>query len=179
MKQAMRLSPGERRHAVPIVRFIGVFLTGFMAFQLVYYEWVVPSAPFEAYLAGSARVAAGILRGIGMDAVAIGSTLAGRFDMSISVGCDGVQVMAILVIAVLAFPVSWRTKLVGVGSGIGVLLVLNTLRIVTLYCAGATMPKYFQLLHVHVWPTVLIVLAFAMWFSWAIWATPANRHAGS
>src|SRR5262245_32197884 len=112
-KGATRPSPVDRRPAVPILRFVGTFLGGFLVFQLVYYQWVVPSAAFQAYLEGISRIAAGVLRGLGMDVVASGSNLIGTFLMTIEVGCDGLQAMAILVIAVLAFPGSWKTKLWG------------------------------------------------------------------
>lgn len=161
----------------PILRFAGTFLALLVVFQIVYYQWIVGSRPFEAYLDGSARLASAILRVFGTSVVASGGVLSGSFSMSIRVGCDGLQAMAILLCAVLAFPGSRLRKAVGVLAGIAVLLVLNLLRIVTLYLAGVSLPEYFQMLHVHAWPAVLILAALVLWITWAMWVTPRARPA--
>ena len=53
--------------------------------------------------------------------------------------------------AVLAYPVTWRTRLAGAAGGAALILGLNTVRIGTLGRAAAS-PAWFNALHVYVWP---------------------------
>jgi exosortase family protein XrtM len=147
------------------------FLVLLTLFQIAYYEFVVTSAPFKAYLGASARAAGGLLGLAGEQLVVRGDVLASSFSMSIRHGCDGLQTMAILVAAVLVFPTAGRKKLPAVAAGVGLLLALNIARIASLFWIGVHAPAYFQTTHVHVWPAVLILVAVLFWILWAIWAT--------
>ena len=148
-----------------------MFLALLAAFQVAYYEFIVSSAAFKTYLAISGRLAAALLSLVGEKVTASGDMLVSTFSLSIKQGCDGLQAMAIVVIGVLAFPSSARKKIPGVVIGIALLLVLNTLRIATLFWAGVHMPSVFQSLHVHVWPAFLVLSALVSWALWAMWAT--------
>ncbi len=163
--------PRHWRQNLPIIRFVVLFVALLGVFQIVYHEWVVSSEAFSAYLTISSRMAATLLHLVGEPVVAIGDTLLSGFSMSIKRGCDGLQVIAILVIAVLVFPGVGFKKLIGICVGVGLLLVLNVVRIATLFWAGVHLSDQFQSLHVHVWPAFLILAAVIFWLGWATWAT--------
>jgi len=97
----------------------------------------------------------------------VACALAGTSPDSVFVGlsCTGADPMALVVGAVLAFPVSWRQRLTGCALGLAVILILNTVRIGTLSLV-VDRRELFQLLHVYVWPAVLIVAAAGYVFSW-------------
>lgn len=166
----MKHSTWLRRNR-PIVRFIVLFVGLLLAFQIAYYEFLTPSSAFRSYLAFSTKTAALLLRLVGEPVRVSGDVMSSTFSMSVSRGCDGLQALAILALGVLAFPVEARKKIPGVGVGVALILVLNIVRIATLFSAGVHFPKQFQTLHVHVWPAVLIFAALAFWMLWAMWAT--------
>ena len=150
---------------------MGLFLVLLTAFQIAYYEFVVSSAPFKAYLHASARAAGTLLGWVGEQVTVLGDVMASSFSMSIKHGCDGLQAMAILVAGVLVFPGERRKKLPGIAAGVGLLLGLNIVRIASLFWMGVHAPGLFQTVHVHVWPAVLILCALSFWILWAMWAT--------
>lgn len=159
------------RQNAPIIRFAGTFVVLLIGFQLAYYEFITGNAVFGAYLSASAHAAAAILGVVGEPVAVTGDVMTSTFSMSIKRGCDGVQVMAILAIAVLAFPVGIRKKLPAIVAGTVFLLILNILRIASLFWAGVHFPTQFQTLHVHAWPAALVLSACAFWMAWAMWAT--------
>jgi exosortase family protein XrtM len=156
------------RRMRPLLRFTLTFLGLFAAFQLLYYELVVPSEAFQGYLALNSRAAAWCLGLLGDTAATSNEILASRFRMAIKPGCDGLQAMAILGIAVLVFPGGPRRKLWGIAGGVLLIAVLNLVRLVALFLTGSYLPDLFQPMHVHVWPAVLTVTAVAYAVAWAV-----------
>ena len=54
----------------------------------------------------------------------------------------------------LAFPASWKHKLLGMLVGIVLLQVLNLVRIVTLYLIDIHLNAFFDSAHTEIWPAV-------------------------
>lgn len=70
--------------------------------------------------------------------------------------CSGADVIALCLAVTLAYPAPWRTRLLGAAGGTLLILLLNSLRIGTLFNT-ASQPALFQALHVYVWPALLMV----------------------
>src|SRR5205085_3831504 len=73
----------------------------------------------------------------------------------------------------LAFPVSWSRRLIGLAGALAIILTLNTLRIVSLLAASS--PRLVQNLHVVVWP-IGIVFALALYVAWWMRAADESRQ---
>ena len=86
-----------------------------------------------------------------------------QYSISIARGCDAIEAMALFLSTTLAFPMNWKRKLLGIASGIGILFVLNLIRIVTLFFAGTYKPDIFEVLHVQIWPVIIILIATLLW----------------
>jgi exosortase/archaeosortase family protein len=82
-----------------------------------------------------------------------------------TLACSGTDALALCLGAVLAYPVTWRTRLAGAGGGAAVILSLNTLRIGTLGRVAAS-PAWFDALHLYVWPAVLTLAIAGYVFGW-------------
>jgi exosortase/archaeosortase family protein len=76
----------------------------------------------------------------------------------------------LVVAAVLASPVAWSARGVGVVMAVVVLPLVNLTRILSLFLAGRYWPGAFHALHVDIWQPVFLVLAVALWMLWAAWA---------
>jgi exosortase/archaeosortase family protein len=68
---------------------------------------------------------------------------------------------------VLAFPARWRQRAAALAIGIPLLVVLNIVRVVSLFEIGVHAPVTFASAHVEMWQSVFII---ATMFLWAMWA---------
>ena len=82
-------------------------------------------------------------------------------------GCEGTDILFLLTAAFLAFPMSWRSRVVGLGLGVVLVYVLNEARILALFYAYRSDRALFDLLHTVVAPIILIAAAAAYFYAWA------------
>lgn len=78
-------------------------------------------------------------------------------------GCEGTEVMFLLIAAFAAVRLGWRQRLIGLTLGLGLIFVLNQVRILALFYAFRNERILFDLLHTTVLPAVLIA-AVALYF---------------
>lgn len=78
--------------------------------------------------------------------------------------CSGLDAMSLCVAAILAFPRTWRQRLAGAGAGLVLLLVVNLVRIGSL--AAAVDSAWFDVLHIVVWPAVLVMTTAGWVYAW-------------
>lgn len=95
------------------------------------------------------------------------STTAGSFTVAIGNGCNGAWAHLIFLASVLAYPATWKEKLLGLAVGQPVLVVLNVVRVVSLFIIGVYAPTIFRAAHVYVWQFLIIGFAMLMLFVWA------------
>lgn len=78
-------------------------------------------------------------------------------------GCEGTEIMFLLVAAFAAVRLSWRRRLTGLALGLGLVFLLNQARILALFYAFRDARPLFDPLHTTVLPAVLIA-AVALYF---------------
>lgn len=88
----------------------------------------------------------------------------GSLPVSVVPSCSGLDAMSLCVAAVMAFPRPWRRRLAGAGIGLVWILLVNLARVASL--AAAVDSAWFDLLHVVVWPTLLILATVGWVFLW-------------
>ncbi len=126
---------------------------------------------------GNAWVAGAILNASGHQVNIFGDIISSnQFSISVKRGCDALEPIALLVTAIGSFPVSVIYRLQGVLIGSVLLLVLNQLRIISLYFIGIHYPDLFTMMHVDVWQSVFIIVAVALWISWMEWVINIQSH---
>jgi exosortase/archaeosortase family protein len=168
----------------PILRFA----FGFAVLMGIFYGfWVTTFFTdniLEPVVQFNAQVASKILLLFGYDAHVMDSTLSSPgIAIDVGRGCDAFEPMAIFLSAVLLFPAPVKTKLIGFATGIPILFVLNQLRIITLYMAGAHSIElfgmehewYFNLIHLQVWPVVFIVATLVLLAYWILYSLRQKR----
>jgi exosortase/archaeosortase family protein len=98
---------------------------------------------------------------------AAGAELVGPSSLPIeaTLACSGADALALCLAAIVAYPARWRQRAAGVAGGAVVLFALNTIRIGTLGRAAAS-PRWFDALHVYVWPAVLTAAIAGFVFAW-------------
>ncbi len=130
---------------------------------------------FPSYLQLNASVSASILNVFGENASSTEYAVSTpRFQLQIYRGCDAIEPSALFAAAVIAFPAGVRRKVPGLLIGVATLLLLNLVRIVSLYYTGVHFPSAFETMHVEVWQPLFILIAISLWVAWALWTTA--RH---
>jgi exosortase H (IPTLxxWG-CTERM-specific) len=152
----------------PALRFLVLFA---LIFGLCYFVFgVAPGVRLgliKPYTELLARGVAVILRLFGEAATATGALVqTDRFSLNIAMGCDGVEAASLFLAGVLAFPTSWRAKLIGLSFGIPLIQLINLGRLVGLYYAGLWLPSIVEEVHVYVAQTVIILLSTALLVFW-------------
>ena len=165
------------------IRVIGTFILLIMGFFFIL-TWgpIVDRFDIGAGLAQlSAWLSFAILRVIGFVAhfpVRIDGTVmgSGQFTVDVAPACSGAVPMSIYLAAVLAYPTSWRAKSLGAGLGIGVILLVNLVRVAGLFLVGLYFPEIFHDTHVYVAQALVVCVAVGLWLYWATWFADAPAH---
>jgi exosortase family protein XrtM len=109
-------------------------------------------------------------------ATASGHSLLSPFGrINILQGCEGTEAMFLLIAAVLPFPVRWKAKLLGVGTGVLLMYAMNQLRILALFAALRWHRDWFSSLHGLIAPTFIVLVGCLFFFLWANAATTPSR----
>ena len=149
------------------------------SFSLISLNWVNDHV-IEPLTAGIARMSGAVLDLLGQDVTMAGTVIRSpRFAVNIRNGCNGVEAMLIFLAAVLAFPASWRSRLLGLGLGIVVIQIVNLIRVVALFLTGAYLPRFFDASHTVVWQTLVILTGVLLWIFWANRFAAPTRPAAS
>jgi len=151
-----------------IVRYVAILSVGFFVLALRPVNDRVVN-PYTTFVAHEAKVALNLF---GEGATVREQVLSSpRFSVVIYNGCNGLEAILVFVAGVLAFPASWRARLLGVVLGVVAVQLLNIVRVVSLYYVGVWRPAWFTTAHVLVWQTVVILFAVVLWLFWV------QRHA--
>jgi exosortase/archaeosortase family protein len=82
--------------------------------------------------------------------------------------CGAIEVMAIFLAAILAFPAPWKKRFIGLALGLPLLYGLNIIRLSFLAFVGAWTNggALFDFAHHYVWQGIYIVFVVAIWLAW-------------
>lgn len=88
------------------------------------------------------------------------------FGVSIEPGCNGIEACIVLFSAVLAFPSSWRHKLVGLVLGFLAVQGLNVVRVISLFYLGQWNTQVFNFAHEYLWQALIMLDVLIVWLLW-------------
>ena len=89
------------------------------------------------------------------------------FAYRIVAECTAIGPAILFAGAVLAYPATLKSKLLGIGVGVVFLTSLNLVRLVSRFYIGAVFPEYLPMAHFLVWQAVIIISAIVAWLFWA------------
>ena len=152
-----------------MVRFFIMFLViqaGLFGLELTPWgqRWFV--VPWTNALAS---ICAGIVKIFDSHVIAQGNVLRSvdnGFAVSIEAGCNGVEATIVLIAAILAFPASWKHKLIGLVVGIIAVQGLNIVRVISLFYLGQWNFDAFEWAHLYVWQALIMLDVMVVWLLW-------------
>lgn len=151
----------DTRFLVLFLAILGVSFT-VVALRPVNDAIVVPYTTFIARVSGS------VLNLFGEQATVSQCVVSSpRFAVTIYNGCNGLITSLIFISGVLAFPVRWPGKAIGVIAGLLAIQIINMVRIISLFYIGVFFPAYFNDAHIFIWQSVVILAGVSLWIFWA------------
>lgn len=98
--------------------------------------------------------------------------------LNVLFGCEGTDVVFLLVAAFAVFALPWKTRLLGVACGLVWVFVLNQARIVGLFYAFRQDRALFELMHSAGAPLLMVALCGLFFHAWLLQAAPRQASAG-
>lgn len=164
-KQAAQ-GPAGSRQSLRFLLFFSLYLVvGF----------VVALAPFaQPAVLGLNRLvtaaSAFLIRLCGGHAAANGDLLMGAGGgnvLRLANGCNGLHVTILLCAAVAAFPASPLRKMKGLAAGMALIHAVNLIRVISLFYLAPHGGVWFDLAHLYVWESLIVLGALAFFWRWA------------
>ncbi len=161
----MLASSMNREKAFFLVKFLLVIALLYVVIALnpVNDHVIVP------FTEGITSISAAMLRGIGQVAEVSEGTLIRTtgFIVDVKNGCNGIEAIILLIAAIGAYPAPIKQRLFGIIAASIALQAINIVRIAMLVWLGAHYPDIFQLFHVAVWQTVIILISVLLFLLWS------------
>jgi exosortase H (IPTLxxWG-CTERM-specific) len=123
-------------------------------------------APFTGLLA---KISAEILQFFDSSVRANGviiQNIHSGLGVQIEPGCNGVEACIVLIAAVVAFPSSWRNKIIGIVFGVIAIQAVNILRIISLFYLAQLDQSLFEFAHLYLWQALImldVLIVFLFW----------------
>lgn len=166
--------PAARRRPVALPARVLRFVAAFGALALGYAALADSAVSRVVIETLTVQPAAALLAWLApwTEAVALGPRLTSPAGgINVLNGCEGTDLLFLVIAALLAAPLSWRARAIGLLVGLALVFAVNQLRLIALFFAVRAAPAYFPALHGVVLP-LLIVAIVALWFAWHL-----RRHA--
>ncbi len=164
-------------------RVIGTFLVLIMVFFVILtWDPILKVVDIGAGLAQlSAWMSFGVLKVIGalggFPVHKMGTIMgSGSFEVDVAPACSGAVPTSIYLAAVFAYPTSWRARGIGSAIGIGVIQLVNVVRVSALFLVGLFFHEIFHDTHVYVAQALVVCVAVALWLYWATRFADAPAH---
>jgi len=100
------------------------------------------------------------------------------FGVSIEPGCNGIEACIVLFAAVMAFPSSWRHKLVGLAIGFLAVQGLNVVRVISLFYLGQWNMQVFNFAHEYLWQALIMLDVLIVWLLWVRAGSKSQESSG-
>jgi exosortase H (IPTLxxWG-CTERM-specific) len=137
---------------------------------------ISPDALYYPLNRANTILAVALLKGLGLaphsDGIVI--VLEG-FRAQVIGECSAVFAFVLPVAFMIAFPVSWPEKLLGIPVGLALIFLLNVLRIGLLVVVGARSPHLFDGMHQYGGQTAMMLMIVLVCFGWIQWSRIGRR----
>jgi exosortase H (IPTLxxWG-CTERM-specific) len=159
-------------------RFLLVFAVLLIAFYALITIDAVDRRVVLPFTGALARLSAAALHLIGERVNVDGTVITGsRFAVDIRGGCNGLEAVAFVAAAMLAFHAPLRKRIFGALSAAVILEALNVIRIDSLYLLGVYHRSVFETFHLAVWQTLMFGAAVFLFLIWTSRVAPRDAPA--
>jgi len=150
------------------IQFVLYFILFFLLLQIAHYSLKSYTSPILVHKLNT-EVSSKIINFITPDEKTFtrGNTIgSGGFSIRIAQGCEGTEGILLIIAALGAFSMGIKQKISGMLVGTLVIYVSNLVRITTLYYTLKYKPGMFDLIHVYVGQTFIILIGVFFFIAW-------------
>jgi exosortase H (IPTLxxWG-CTERM-specific) len=152
----------------PRILFVAKFVAGLVVLYAVVALNQVNDSVIVPFTEVVAQCSAVVLRGFESGVEVAGTVIRSpRFALDVQNGCNGVEATILLVAAILAFPATLRSRLIGLAVASVAIELLNLVRLSSLFWLGEHHRRIFDFFHVGVWQMLVILAAIAIFVLWS------------
>ena len=165
-----RLTPDIKLLRVAVTFFIIYAALQAALWALVYRGYFDPIQEWTAVFTGACAVATGVPATVTGTEILLSTRI-----LRIDADCTGVTLMMIYTALVLAYPLGWKNKLIGLTFGIAAIFVTNLIRLVAVaQLSGPLDQRTFMFVHDYLFKIVMMAVVIA---AWALYLAYSRRHA--
>lgn len=149
-----------------ILKVVGIYIVWYMVYEL----WLLPNGTIDQPLSENiASISAGILSFFGESVFLSGRIVGieGVAGVEIVDGCNGIAAIGLFLGFIFAYPGKWLPRIYFSIFGIGVIYIVNVVRIVTLCYVQQYMPGSFDFMHDYSTTAIFYIVIFILWMIWA------------
>jgi len=153
----------------PITHFILKALGIFIIWYIVYELWLLPKGDLDEWLSlNIVAVSDGIIRLFGYDTWTMYRIIGIGENAGIQMvdGCTGISAIGLFLGFILAYPGDWKKRLSYTMLGIGVIYLVNILRIVVLVITQEEWIEFFDFTHDYSTTAIFYIVIFILWVVW-------------
>jgi exosortase H (IPTLxxWG-CTERM-specific) len=148
--------------------FVAKFVTALVIFYVVVALNPVNDSVIVPFTEVVARCSAAVLRSVESGVSTAGTVIRSpRFALDVRNGCNGIEATMLLVAAILAFPATLRSRLSGLVIASVAIELVNLVRLSSLFWLGEHYRRIFDLFHIAVWQSLVILAAIAIFVLWS------------
>jgi len=151
----------------PIIRLLVIFLLCMLVYLIVTLLPFFKEVIYPKIININAFFSSFFLNIFGYDTIVQdGQIVSDLATVGIKKGCDALAPIAIFTSVLIAYPRPMIVKWKGILLGVVTLLLMNLIRIISLYLINIHFPSIFDLMHLIIWQVIFIFLALALCFYW-------------
>lgn len=148
-----------------IIKVIAIFALWYVIYEL----WLLPDGSLDQWLSlNIIGNSAGVLGWLGYDVITVNRVISiGAFPgVEVIDGCNGISAIGLFIGFIVAYPGDWRKKVSFSILGIGLIYIVNIIRIVVLVLTEASWPEFFDFAHDYATTAIFYFVIFALWMVW-------------
>jgi len=142
-------------------------LFAFFLVALHAFTWLFALKGYIKWGYGTASIVSSILNATGIWNTVEYNIIHLRNDTwNVTSECTAVNAVFLFISFILAYPSSFKSKALGLITGIPLIMATNIVRLVVLGWVTEYWPRYAHLFHDYVWETIFLFFIIALWFLW-------------
>jgi exosortase family protein XrtF len=149
-----------------VLKVVGIYICWYLVYEL----WLLPDGSLDRWLTTNiVSVSTGILEYLNYDFYAQGRLIGIGESAGIYLvdGCSGIAAIGLFVGFVIAYPGEWMARIAFITFGIGIIYLINIVRIVVLAITQVSWPGMFDITHDYSTTAIFYLAIFVLWMIWA------------
>ena len=131
------------------------------------FTWLFALKGYIKWGYGTAHVVSSILNAMGIANSVDYNVVHLRNDTwNVTSECTALNAVFLFISFLLAYTSSFRSKALGLATGIPLIIAVNTIRLVTLGWVTEYWPQSAHIFHDYVWEVIFMFFIVALWFVW-------------